>query len=514
MLHKLQKNLITEINMTRIIDLDAEIAKQYLLKAECYFRSDFPPYVDFQTILDNVANVLGDKSYTDFQKPKPNRPFEMSGVNYEIISTKDGRFGWRPYELIHPAIYVTLVNTLCDTENWPALQKRFQILSHNSVESTGFPLMPKEGEVQAGVQIRNWWLSYEQRSLELSLDYSNILQTDVSNCYGSLYTHSIPWAIHGYETAKTDKSKKLFGNQIDQQIKDSRYGQTNGVMQGSVLIDIIAELVLTYVDSEISKELGSDADFHILRYRDDYRVFAQDDRRATEIVRIISDCLRKVGMRLGEAKTSHSNNIVEASIKPEKLAGIQLEDLDISHARTIQKQLLRLHAFSRRYPNSGALNRLTDQVFQKLLKVKEPPDDLKVQVAIICDIAVLSPRTFPALSGILAKLISLAPRPEREKLWERVAKKMKSIPHNGHLEIWLQRVTKAKGVELNFKSKEPICQIVSGNDAKLWNNDWINSQNLILALDPRQLLIGQPENLNPIPDPEELSLFRKFAEFS
>lgn len=500
--------------MTSIIDLDAASAKEYLLKPECYFRSDFPSYISFQRILEDVAAVLNGKPYTDFQKPYPDLSSKMSGVNYEIISTKDGRFGWRPYELIHPAIYVTLTQTLCEETNWSTLQARFKELHSGVVECTGFPLQPQLGEEQAGAQVLNWWLRYEQRSLELSLDYTHILQTDVTNCYGSLYTHSIPWAIHGYEAAKADHSDKLFGNTIDKHIRNSRYGQTNGVMQGSVLIDILAELVLAYVDSKVSERLPHTSDFHILRYRDDYRVFAQSDQRATEIVRVISDCLRHVGMKLGEAKTKQSTNIVEASIKPEKLAGIQLEGMDIDQAKTIQKQLLRLHAFARKFPNSGALNRLADQAFQKLSKVTEAPTDLRVQVAIVCDIAVVSPRTFPALSGILAKLISLAPEPDRMELWGKVSIKMQRIPHNGHLELWLQRVTKAKGVNFAFDSVEPICQIVSGKNSTLWNNDWIANADLVAALDVSKIVVGAPENLEAVPDPDELSLFRQYAEFS
>jgi len=35
-----------------------------------------------------------------------------------------------------------------------------------------------------------------------------ILKTDVAGFYPSLYTHSIPWAIHGKQTAKTNRSLK------------------------------------------------------------------------------------------------------------------------------------------------------------------------------------------------------------------------------------------------------------------------------------------------------------------
>ncbi len=501
--------------MTRIIDLEAAAARSYLEKPECYFRSDFPPYISFEAILKDTAAALGEQDYTAFQKAKPKSAVCMSGVNYELLSTKDGRFAWRPFELIHPAIYITLVRIICEEANWKLLQDRFLELHTGAVECTSFPMASDGEDKHDAVQVRNWWLRYEQRSLELSMEYAHLLKTDVSNCYGSLYTHSIPWALYGYETAKEKlNDKSLFGNQVDFHIRNSRNGQTNGITQGSVLMDIIAELVLAYVDHLITKHLSDHKDFHILRYRDDYSVFTQNDQQAAEIVMEISNCLRKVGMQLGAAKTSVSTNIIAGAIKPEKLAGIHLEDMDITQAKTIQKQLLRLHAFARRYPNTGAIKRLADNAFQRISKITDVPEDLGVQVAIVCDIAAVSPGAFPALSGVLAKLISLAPEQARRQMWEKVAKKMQRIPHNSHLEVWLQRVTKAKGVGLIFNSSEPICKIVNGQDAQLWNNDWISNQALLQALDVTKIVISRPEELDPVPNTEELALFREYAEFS
>lgn len=219
-------------------------------------------------------------------------------------------------------------------------------------------------------------------------------------------------------------------------------------------------------------------------------------------------------MQLGAAKTSVNANIIEGAIKPEKLAGVQLEGMDVTQAKSMQKQLLRLHAFSRLYPNTGAIKRLADSAFQKISKINEAPEDLAVQVAIVCDIAVISPGAFPALSGILAKLISLAPEEDRSEMWRKVAHKMKRIPHNGHLEVWLQRVTKAKGVGLTFDSAEPICKIVNGETVQLWNNDWINNHTLLQALDVNKIVVSLPEDLDPVPGVDELSLFRQYAEFS
>lgn len=47
-------------------------------------------------------------------------------------------------------------------------------------------------------------------------------------------------------------------------------------------MDFIAELVLGYVDEQINNVLGACDDIRILRYRDDFRIFANSDDRAEE----------------------------------------------------------------------------------------------------------------------------------------------------------------------------------------------------------------------------------------
>lgn len=297
---------------------------------------------------------------------------------------------------------------------------------------------------------------------------------------------------------------------IDVHIRAGRFGQTNGISQGSNLMDFIAELVLGYVDELIALELIKQDDFQILRYRDDYRIFANSDDRVEEILKIISEKLLIVGMKLGVAKTLLNKNVIEGSIKPDKLAGIDLRDLGTTNAGTIQKQLLRLHSFGQRFPNSGALRRLLQEFDEKVReKIKDCPNDLEVQVAIVTDIGFVSPIAFPMVASILSYLISLAGPDEKARLWEKVHKKMSRVPHNGYLEIWLQRVTEAKEVRLKFESKERICKIVNGETSDIWNNDWISNRNLQDALDVSKIRVGSVSEIEEVVQPEEIALFIK-----
>nr|WP_229737100.1 RNA-directed DNA polymerase [Blastomonas aquatica] len=312
--------------------------------------------------------------------------------------------------------------------------------------------------------------------------------------------------------AKESKGKSsLLGDQIDYLIRAGRYGQTNGISQGSVLMDFFAEIVLGYVDELITDKLDANFDYKILRYRDDYRIFTNDDQKAEYILKTISDCLRSVGMRLGVAKTFAHTNVIEGSIKPDKIAGIELQDLGKTNAKTLQKQLLRLHSFGRKYPNSGALKRLLSILHKRVARQKITPDDLEVQVAIATDIAVTSPTTFPVIAAILSHLISLQPAEQKSELWNKVKNKMSNVPYNGYQEIWLQRVTKPTAVGLEFLSDEAICKIVNGEKVTLWENEWIGSKALNEALEVSQIMVADASAASEEIYPAEVALFNDNA---
>lgn len=495
--------------MRRVIDLTNEEAKQHFLKCSSYFNGDLPKYISFQPILTAVSEVMAGGFFNQF---KSENPADLSGVNYNLIANKDGKLAWRPYELMHPAIYVSLVNVICESDNWDLIKSRFSQFDSGVIDCCSELVTSESSQSDVASQVLNWWQKVEQCSLKYSLEFSHVLHTDVTDCYGSLYTHSISWALHGVEEAKANRRRNsLLGNKIDSHIQSSRYGQTNGISQGSVLMDFIAEMVLGFVDLEINNELQGQNDFRILRYRDDYRIFANSDDRTEEILKVISDKLREVGMRLGVSKTYSCRNVVEGSIKPDKLAGIELQDLGETNAKTIQKQLLRLHSFGQRHPNSGALRRIVSEFHTEISKQIDTPNDLEVQVAIATDIAFVSPATFPAVAGILSHLISLAPDAEKGSLWEKVRNKMSRVPYNGYLEIWLQRVTQPIASDIEFSSTEAICKIVNGANEQLWENGWIASRDLVGALDVSKIVIASATDTEEVISPEEIQLFTQNA---
>lgn len=497
--------------MKKILELSNQEARIYLLKEESYFNFDLPKYFTFQKLLDRVAEKIENKNLKDFysNRPdngKPNFPSDFENVNYIYLNNKDGKYAWRPYQLIHPALYVTLVHKITEEENWKFITNRFKDFQKDPrIKCFSIPLKSESEESDKATNVQNWWYSIEQKSIELALDYEYVLHTDVTDCYAAIYTHSITWALHTKKTGKAQRrNDKLLGNIIDKSLRDMSFGQTNGIPQGSVLMDFIAEMILGYADLELSekiKQLGI-TDFQIIRYRDDYRVFTNNPQNGELIVKSITEILIELGMKLNAQKTLASKNIVRDSIKPDKLFWIY----NNKPTKTLQEHLLLIHNLSEKFPNSGSLTKALNQFFKRIQKLKSTSQNLLVLISILVEIAYKSPRTYPIATAILSKLIDLLESDEsRNVILKKIIHRFKKIPNTGHIQIWLQRATLKIDRTISFE--ETLCKKLNDPSIKLWNSEWLSKD--LKAIIDLQIIVSEVEieKINKVISIEEVSLF-------
>jgi hypothetical protein len=442
---------------------------------------ELPPYFNFQPLLDHSLCEAESIELHELHKWKPE---QFEGLNYTLMYNKDGDIGWRPFELKHPLIYAKCIDILTKDENWRFVQERLKSFENGVVECCSIPVVDLDMKIKPKKQqILNWWKSIEQRSLELSFRYSHTSLTDVSSCYPSIYTHAIAWALHGREHAKQYRNDpSLLGNQLDRLIRSSREGQTNGIPQASLLSHLVAELILGYCDTYIDKKLSGETDIVILRYRDDYRVFAHSDADCARGIKAISECLNIFGMKLGASKTSRSPNVVLGAVKQDKIDALSLS----RRQTTLQKELLVIHRFCTDRPGSGAtkflirefLDRLEARLPRNAWRIENPV----VLSAILLDIAAITPAVFPAVATTISKIMLYLKESERDELFSLVVSRTKRIPNNGYMELWLQRI--AYPNQLTFQSAEPMCGLVEDEGSQsLWCNTWIGKKETRLSIE-------------------------------
>lgn len=455
--------------MKKVTKMNDKEAREFFLKPESYFNVEMPEYFNFGNILNSVLNKIG--TNTSFNSFKCGNPRDYESLNYKMICNKDGKFGWRPFELIHPLKYIELVDLITSKDYWIFIKNRFKVFGKNKkIICCSIPGESPSKKHDKKSTILSWWNQFEQKSIANSLKYNYMAKTDITNCYSSIYTHSIAWALHTREYCKDPKHRREdnIGNSIDDIMQDLSYGQTNGIPQGSVLTDFIAEIVLGYADELLSERLKDNDDYEILRYRDDYRIFSNEKSKVEYIMKELTDVLSELNLKLNASKTKISSDVITNSIKDDKLYCIENKIIE----EKLENKLLAIRSIGIKYPNSGSLYKLLVNLYKnEILNYKTRINSLSQIVSIVVDIMYSNPRTYNICIAILSKILEPLSSNKRLLIVKDIMKKFENIPNTDHLNVWLQRLTIMDDRTFEYKTK--LCQKVY-EDNTIWESKWLN----------------------------------------
>lgn len=497
---------------TSILKMSEEDAFNFFLDEENYCDIKLPQYFRFENLLKAINNLLSnmeEKELIDLHKII--KGFKnIENINHFLYSNKEGRYTWRPMEIIHPVLYILMLKEITSKDNWELLQRKFnEFQSNHKIKCLSIPVESINKKKNKATQISKWWEEVEQESIKSSLDYNYLYHTDISDCYPSIYTHTISWAIHGRDVAKKNRTdNNLLGNNIDFYLQCMHYGQTNGIPQGSVLMDFIAEMILGYADKHLSEAIEREriSDYKILRYRDDYRIFVNNPIDGEKILKLLTEILLNLSLKINPIKTSESKQIINSSIKSDKYEWIikKQEESDI------QKQLLIIHNHGIKYTNSGSLLAALVKFYNRLHKIKnEKIKNPVVLISIVTDIAYNSPRTIPHCFSIISKLLSFTnDTDENIRIIEKIHKKFLQMPNSGFTEVWLQRVSypiKPQSIVYN----EKLCRIVENEDECIWYNEWAKFNDLKYIISSKKIVNNEYlEKISKIIKPNEIDIFQ------
>lgn len=348
-----------------IFELSADEALDFLMQNDRYVTTEMPEYLNFDPVLafarEHIADTSIDKCLKDIN------PENMSDANYDIMLNKDGRYAVRVLSLSNPFLYYLLAREICTPEHWAAILDDFKVFgSAPHIQAVGIPVIPADKEnFHKATTILNWWNRFEQMAVKLSLDYRYMFVTDITNCYGTIELQTVEKALSRKGTASEVDVK----TDIMRILTMLRQGRNIGLPQGSTLYDIVAEIVLGYADMLLREALERDGiteGYEILRYRDDYKVFANDKDLLERISYTLQHVLEGLNLRLNSAKTRISDSIITDSIKPDKLAYIYNTPIYNNKKQCdfdgIQKQLLFILQFGRQYPDCGQMRMLLSKL--------------------------------------------------------------------------------------------------------------------------------------------------------
>jgi hypothetical protein len=326
-----------------ILKLSNKDAKKYFLQDEAYCNFNLPPYISFENLLKALEQEITSVGYTKCLKHN-REPKNYEYVNYPIYTNIDGKYHWRKLELIHPVLYVLLVNEITRSRNWKVVQDRFEQFSKNEyIVCTSIPALRIRNPTVKASQVKAYIDKVEQESVKISLKFNYVHRTDIKNFYPSIYTHSVDWSLRGKDIAKKNRFDKTLGPTIDKYLMGMNYGQTNGIPQGSILMDLVAEIVLGYADMLLEQKLKQEkvkkTQLRILRYRDDYRIYTKNEVLGEKVLKLLTETLIELGLRINTTKTYSTNNILMDAIKKDKLIWLKKYQGSYKSTKSLDKKI-------------------------------------------------------------------------------------------------------------------------------------------------------------------------------
>lgn len=455
--------------------LSNEDAKTFFLQEKNYCTIKLPNIISFQSLLDKLQS-------TDYNVKAANN---YDNVNCKMGITLVDSTNPQFLHIINPCIYVKIVQLVTDNQNWLSICKRIDLMrSHSKIICISFPT---KNDTHRGVGQPSRILSVNEElnilTVKHSINYAYAADLKLIDCFKDLYTHSIAWALDGYKRAKNAKIQithgkdNLLGDKIASLIQQSTYGQTNGIPQGSLLMDFIVELVLAYADLCISLFVkcfnrnnanNPVDDYRIIRNRSTYRIFAKTHNDVERICHIINSTVSDLNFQTDIDRISITNRMISnaLSVDKAKVTIFPKEEYPIYH------NILLLHELSMKYPNSTVL-KLSIRCLSNITEdTKYMINDIDIEqvIPILIDIAYHNLAIIDMIIPLTGEIISLEPSiDKRDEYYNLVQKKFDALPNSDYIQIWVQYLGLIIG-HTDYSRLQQFQERITGSN--LWNMGW------------------------------------------
>ena len=248
-----------------------------------FFPTELPECFNSDDVADNNATVFEEAE-------KLNRKFSIP-LTYSGYKTETSR---RKFAIPNPYHYIKAIKIVVDhsAEIFKIFEKsKYSLTAPIDVKPQKNHPYEKKTETVADTR-KEIESRYNSNRYEIRLD--------INSFFDSVYTHSIPWAIHGIEQAKKRRNdSNLLGNQIDACMRAMNYNQTNGILVGNAVSRIVSEIILCTVDDKINKNFPN---ISCCRFVDDYYIYVKHPWEIQSVISFIRNELANFELTFNENK--------------------------------------------------------------------------------------------------------------------------------------------------------------------------------------------------------------------
>jgi hypothetical protein len=255
--------------------------------------------VGYGIFAEKIPDFLTSVDFLDFTKTLT-FPINDKPKDYIRYSSMRNINIPRPLAIPEPFAYANQAKSL--SNNWLNLQNHFRDNTINdSFKVSRIHLRKLKDKPELFEMNYKNFLKDGDPEQDIVIKSKYVALADISNCFPSIYSHSISWALVGKTYAKqksksTDKNEWF--NQIDFNTRNLKFGETNGVLIGPHSSNLISEIILVSVDNELTKQ-----GFKYIRNIDDYTCYVETYEDADRFFLCLSEELKKYELVLNSKKS-------------------------------------------------------------------------------------------------------------------------------------------------------------------------------------------------------------------
>jgi hypothetical protein len=139
--------------------------------------------------------------------------------------------------------------------------------------------------------------------VDLSSRRETYVAADIRAFFHSIYTHAIPWALHGKSFAKQNRGTQHYGNLIDLLCRNAQDGQTIGLPVGPDSSRLIAEVIASAIDQELGRNVEVSSRV-ASRYVDDYTISADSGTSGDSLIAALRQAAAAFELELNNEKSA------------------------------------------------------------------------------------------------------------------------------------------------------------------------------------------------------------------
>jgi hypothetical protein len=323
-----------------------------------YFHDRVIPSIGSMTLIGAIpeiqafiAPIVADAIAKRFRlKIERNRP-----VQHSVPKRKHLR---RVLTIPNPLPYAILCDQIA--ANWKDIDQ----LCFSSPISISMPMRSDGRAVESAFQRNEEPLLRARRSVGCRF----VLKTDLVRYYPSIYTHSIPWAIHGKDVARKDTDNLLFGNRLDCCVREMQDKQTGGIPIGPDSSYIIGEMMGSRLDLLLEERM-SPIPVRGTRFIDDYHLYFSSRGEAERAIAAIHGVAREFELEINDTKTELIE--IPEVLEPEwktQLRGMLVDPGDSS--RSVHALFDRAAEFAPRFPFDSIYTYVAKKLYDSAISIE------------------------------------------------------------------------------------------------------------------------------------------------